>query len=203
MAVPAVEVVLVLESVGVPVAELETALLVQTAVVQELRAGVLALASVAALAAGPVLLRVAAPQVAPVVVDQALQVDREVFPVVRVLAPAADRAVIQLGALPVAPVVVPASPADRQVAPMVSVAALPAARRVVPPAARAEARLEVRVAAVALQRVQAMARATVQAGAALVAGQAAAAPVVDRVVVDRRVDQPAAAPDSAVTDRVI
>src|SRR5678815_3349035 len=101
MAVPAVEVVLVLESAGVPVAELETALPVQTAVVQELRAGVLALASVAALAAaGPVLLRVAAPQVAPVVVDQALQVDREVFPAVRVLAPAADRAVIQLGALP-------------------------------------------------------------------------------------------------------
>ena len=192
------EVVLVLESAGVPVAELETALPVQTAVVQELRAGVLALASVAALAAGPVMLRVAAPQVAPVVVDQALQVDREVFPVVRVLAPAADRAVIQL-----APVVVQASPADRQVAPMVSVAALPAARRLVPPAARAGARLEVRVAAVALQRVQAMARATVQAGAALVTGQAAAAPVVDRVVVDRRVDQPAAAPDSAVTDRVI
>jgi hypothetical protein len=185
----------VLESAEVPVAELETALPVQTAVVQELRAGVLALAAVAA------------PQVAPVVVDQALQVDREVFPVVRVLAPAADRAVIQLGALPAAPVVVQASPADRQVAPMVSVAALPAARRLVPPPARAGARLEVRLAAVALQQVRAVARTTVDAGAALVAVQAAADPVVDRVagrpVVARRVDQPPAAPGSVATDRVI
>lgn len=201
MAVPAVEVVL--ESAEVPAAELAAALPVQTAVVRGLRTAVLGEPSVVALAAGPVLLRLAALQVPPVVVDQALQVDREVFPVVRVLAPARDPAVIQLGGLPVAPVVVQASPADRQEAPEVPVSAPPAALRVVSPAARAGARLEVRMAAVGLQRVRPAARAMVEAVAARVTGQGAADPVVDRAIAARLVARPAAAPGLAATDMVV
>jgi len=203
MAVPAVAAVL--EPVGAPVAEPPAALPVQTVVVRELRAVVLAVTSLAAPAAdqGLVLLQVAALQADPVVV-QALPVDREVVSLVPGLDPAAARALIRVAAPALAPVVVQAPPVDREVAPVVSLAGLPAARRVVP-ADRAEARLEVRVAAVALQRVRAVARATVKADAARVAGPGAADPVVVRVAgqagVGRRL-QPAA-PGPALTARAI
>jgi len=205
MAVPAVAAVL--EPVGAPLAEPPEALPVQTVVVRELRAVVLAVTSLAAPAADPglVLLRVAALQADRVVV-QALPVDREVVSLVPGLDPAAARALIRVAAPALAPVVVQAPPVDREVGPVVSVAGLPAARRVVPPADRAEARLEVRVAAVALQRVRAVARATVKADAARVAGPGAADPVVVRVAgqagVGRRLDQPAA-PGPALTARAI
>jgi len=204
MAVPAVAAVL--EPVGAPVAEPPEALPVQTVVVRELRAVVLAVTSLAAPAAdqGLVLLQVAALQADPVVV-QALPVDREVVSLVPGLDPAAARALIRVAAPALAPVVVQAPPVDREVAPVVSLAGLPAARRVVP-ADRAEARLEVRVAAVALQRVRAVARATVKADAARVAGPGAADPVVVRVAgqagVGRRLDQPAA-PGPALMARAI
>jgi len=204
MAVPAVAAVL--EPVGAPVAEPPAALPVQTVVVRELRAVVLAVTSLAAPAAdqGLVLLQVAALQADPVMV-QALPVDREVVSLVPGLDPAAARALIRVAAPALAPVVVQAPPVDREVAPVVSLAGLPAARRVVP-ADRAEARLEVRVAAVALQRVRAVARATVKADAARVAGPGAADPVVVRVAgqagVGRRLDQPAA-PGPALTARAI
>jgi len=204
MAVPAVAAVL--EPVGAPVAEPPEALPVQTVVVRELRAVVLAVTSLAAPAAdqGLVLLQVAALQADPVMV-QALPVDREVVSLVPGLDPAAARALIRVAAPALAPVVVQAPPVDREVAPVVSLAGLPAARRVVP-ADRAEARLEVRVAAVALQRVRAVARATVKADAARVAGPGAADPVVVRVAgqagVGRRLDQPAA-PGPALTARAI
>ena len=204
MAVPAVAAVL--EPVGAPVAEPPEALPVQTVVVRELRAVVLAVTSLAAPAAdqGLVLLQVAALQADPVMV-QALPVDREVVSLVPGLDPAAARALIRVAAPALAPVVVQAPPVDREVAPVVSLAGLPAARRVVP-ADRAEARLEVRVAAVALQRVRAVARATVEADAARVAGPGAADPVVVRVAgqagVGRRLDQPAA-PGPALTARAI
>ena len=203
MAVPAVAAVL--EPVGAPVAEPPEALPVQTVVVRELRAVVLAVTSLAAPAAdqGLVLLQVAALQADPVMV-QALPVDREVVSLVPGLDPAAARALIRVAAPALAPVVVQAPPVDREVAPVVSLAGLPAARRVVP-ADRAEARLEVRVAAVALQRVRAVARATVKADAARVAGPGAADPVVVRVAgqagVGRRL-QPAA-PGPALTARAI
>jgi len=205
MAVPAVAAVL--EPVGAPVAEPPEALPVQTVVVRELRAVVLAVTSLAAPAAdqGLVLLQVAALQADPVVV-QALPVHREVVSLVPGLDPAEARALIRVAAPALAPVVVQAPPVDREVAPVVSVAGLPAARRVVPPADRAEARLEVRVAAVALQRVRAVARATVEAEAARVAGPGAADPVVVRVAgqagVGLRLDQPAA-PGPALTARAI
>jgi hypothetical protein len=204
IAVPAVAAVL--EPVGAPVAEPPAALPVQTVVVRELRAVVLAVTSLAAPAAdqGLVLLQVAALQADPVMV-QALPVDREVVSLVPGLDPAAARALIRVAAPALAPVVVQAPPVDREVAPVVSLAGLPAARRVVP-ADRAEARLEVRVAAVALQRVRAVARATVKADAARVAGPGAADPVVVRVAgqagVGRRLDQPAA-PGPALTARAI
>lgn len=204
MAVPAVAAVL--EPVGAPVAEPPEALPVQTVVVRELRAVVLAVTSLAAPAAdqGLVLLQVAALQADPVMV-QALPVDREVVSLVPGLDPAAARALIRVAAPALAPVVVQAPPVDREVAPVVSLAGLPAARRVVP-ADRAEARLEVRVAAVALQRVRAVARATVKADAARVAGPGAADPVVVRVAgqagVGRRLDQPAA-PGPALMARAI
>jgi len=204
MAVPAVAAVL--EPVGAPLAEPPEALPVQTVVVRELRAVVLAVTSLAAPAAdqGLVLLQVAALQADPVMV-QALPVDREVVSLVPGLDPAAARALIRVAAPALAPVVVQAPPVDREVAPVVSLAGLPAARRVVP-ADRAEARLEVRVAAVALQRVRAVARATVEADATRVAGPGAADPVVVRVAgqagVGRRLDQPAA-PGPALTARAI
>jgi len=204
IAVPAVAAVL--EPVGAPLAEPPEALPVQTVVVRELRAVVLAVTSLAAPAAdqGLVLLQVAALQADPVMV-QALPVDREVVSLVPGLDPAAARALIRVAAPALAPVVVQAPPVDREVAPVVSLAGLPAARRVVP-ADRAEARLEVRAAAVALQRVRAVARATVEADAARVAGPGAADPVVVRVAgqagVGRRLDQPAA-PGPALTARAI
>jgi hypothetical protein len=160
--VPALEAVV--ESVEVPVA----ALPVQTAVDRAVPAAVLALASVAARAAGqvPVLLQVEAPQPGPGVVRvllvdrevfpvgralapaagqvsveapqvcrvvQALPVDRGAFPVARVAAPAAGRAVIQVVAPELALVVVQATSADRELAPVVPVSALPAALQVVRP----------------------------------------------------------------------
>jgi hypothetical protein len=67
--------------------------------------------------------------------------------------------------------------------------------------------VEVRAAALALQRVRAVARAMVEAGAARVAAQAVADRRVTRVAgraeVTRRVGQAAAAPGPAVTARVI
>jgi hypothetical protein len=59
--------------------------------------------------------------------------------------------------------------------------------------------VEVRAAALALQRVRAVARATVEAGAARVAAQA----VADRAVVARRVGRAVVAPGPAVMARVI
>ena len=205
--VPALEAVV--ESVEVPVADLPA----QTAAV------VLAPASVAAQAAGqvPVLLQVEAPQQGPGVV-RVLLVDREVFPVGRALAPAAGWVLVLLqvavsqgdpvvdqalrvdrevrgparaaAVIPsVAPVVLRAPPAGREVPPVVQVSALPAALRAVRPEAWVA-----RGAAVVLQRVQAVDRAMVEAGAALVAG---------RVVVARGVAQPAAARGPAVMARVV
>jgi len=218
--VPALEAVV--ESVEVPVA----ALPVQTAVDRAVPAAVLALASVAARAAGqvPVLLQVEAPQQGPGVV-RVLLVDREVFPVGRALAPAAGWVLLQVevpqvdpvvdqalrvdrevrgparaaAVIPsVAPVVLRAPPAGREVPPVVQVSALPAALRAVRPEARVA-----RGAAVALQRVQAVERAMVEAGAALVAGQGVADPAAGRVVVARGVAQPAAARGPVVMGRVV
>lgn len=226
--VPALEAVV--ESVEVPVA----ALPVQTAVDRAVPAAVLA--SVAARAAGqvPVLLQVEAPQQGPGVV-RVLLVDREVFPVGRALAPAAGWVLVLLqvgvpqvdpvvdqalrvdrevrgparaaAVIPsVAPVVLRAPPAGREVPPVVQVSALPAALRAVRPEARVA-----RGAAVALQRVQAVDRAMVEAGAALVADPAVGRVVVDRVadpaagrvVVARGVAQPAAARGPVVMARVV
>jgi hypothetical protein len=122
------------ESVEVPVAEPVAALPVQTAVDRAVPAGVLAPASVAAQAAGqvPVLLRVEAPQQGP---GRVLLVDRELSPVGRALAPAAGRAVIQVAAPELALVVVQAPSAERELAPVVPVSALPAALQVVRPEA--------------------------------------------------------------------
>jgi len=224
--VPALEAVV--ESVEVPVA----ALPVQTAVDRAVPAAVLALASVAARAAGqvPVLLQVEAPQQGPGVV-RVLLVDREVFPVGRALAPAAGwvPVLLQVGVpqvdpvvdqalrvdrevrgparaaavIPlVAPVVLRAPPAGREVPPVVQVSALPAALRAVRPEARVA-----RGAAVVLQRVQAVDRAMVEAGAAPVAGQEVvdrvADPAAGRVVVARGVAQPAAARGPVVMARVV
>lgn len=225
--VPALEAVV--ESVEVPVAEPVAALPVQTAVDRAVPAAVLALASVAAQAAGqvPVLLQVEAPQQGPGVV-RVLLVDREVFPVGRALAPAAGWVLVLLqvgvpqvdpvvdqalrvdrevrgparaaAVIPsVAPVVLRAPPAGREVPPVVQVSALPAALRAVRPQARG--------AAVVLQRVQAVDRAMVEAGAALVAGQGVvdrvADPAAGRVVVARGVAQPAAARGPVVMARVV
>jgi len=138
-----------------------------------------------------VLLQVGVPQVDPVV-DQALRVDREVR------GPARAAAVIPL----VAPVVLRAPPAGREVPPVVQVSALPAALRAVRPEARVA-----RGAAVVLQRVQAVDRAMVEAGAAPVAGQEVvdrvADPAAGRVVVARGVAQPAAARGPVVMARVV
>jgi len=76
---------------------------------------------------------VEAPQVCRVV--QALPVDRGAFPVAWVAAPAVGRAVIQLAAPELALVVVQATSADGELAPVVPVSALPAALRVVRPEA--------------------------------------------------------------------
>jgi hypothetical protein len=132
VAVPALEVVV--ESLEVPVAEPAAALPVQTAVDRAVPAAVLAPASVAAQAAGqvPVLLRVEAPQQGP---GRVLLVDRELSPVGRALAPAAGRAVIQVAAPELALVVVQAPSAERELAPVVPVSALPAALQVVRPEA--------------------------------------------------------------------
>jgi len=67
--------------------------------------------------------------------------------------------------------------------------------------------VEVRAAALALQRVRAVARAMVEAGAARVAAQAVAdrlvARVAGRAVVARRVGRAVVAPGPAVMARVI
>jgi hypothetical protein len=186
-----------LEPVGVQVAERAAALPVRTAVVRELRAAVLAVASVAARAAELVLVSVAALQAHRVEV-QTFPVDREVASLVPGLDPPAGPVVIPLVALALALAVVQASPVDPRAAPVVSVAALPA---------RAGARMEERVAAVALQRIRAAARAMEEAGVGLVADPVAADPVVvrgaARAVVGRRVDQPPAAPALALTTRAL
>src|SRR6476619_129888 len=121
--VPALEAVV--ESVEVPVA----ALPVQTAVDRAVPAAVLALASVAARAAGqvPVLLQVEAPQQGPGVV-RVLLVDREVFPVGRALAPAAGQVSVEA---PQVCRVVQALPVDRGAFPVARVAAPAAGRAVI------------------------------------------------------------------------
>jgi hypothetical protein len=197
IAVPAVAAVL--EPVGVQVPERAAALPVQTAVVRELRAAVLEVASVAARPAEQVLVlvSVAALQAHPVEV-RTFPMDREVASLVPGLDPPAGPVVIPLVALALALAVVQASPADPRAAPVVSVAALPT---------RAGARMEERVAAVALQRIRAAARAMEEAGVGLVADPVAADPVVvrgaARAVVGRRVDQPPAAPALALTTRAL
>lgn len=201
MGVPAAEAVLV--RVEVRVAELAAALRVQTATVRERRAAVLAVALVAAPAAGQVLvlLRVEAPQPGPVVA-QPFPVDREVIPAVPGLDPAVGPALQVVVALALAPVVVvQASPADRAVVPVVRVvvrvSGLPAALREVRPEDRAEQVVQV---------VQAAARAVVEAGAALVAGREEArevALVVGRAVVGQGVAQRTAVPAPAVMANVV
>jgi hypothetical protein len=79
---------------------------------------------------------VEAPQVCPVV--QGPPVDRGAFPVARVVAPAVGRPVIQVAAPELALAVVRAPSADRELAPVVPVSALPAALRVVRPEAIVE-----------------------------------------------------------------
>lgn len=193
-AVPAVAAALEPVGVAVLAAALPPAVL-------ERRVAVLRLVSVAALAADRDLLRMAAPQVAPAVV-QAFPVDQEAAAVslVPVLDPAAGQAVIQV-ALALAPAVVQARPAAPRAAPVVSVAALRAVPEEVRPEDRPE-RLVQRVAAVAPQVMQAAARAMVEAGAAPAAVQRAADPVVDRgagqAVVAQAMAQATAVPGTAV-----
>ena len=163
----------------VPVAEPAAAIRVQTATVRELRAAVLAVAWVVAPVVDlvVVLLRVVAPEAGRAVV-QAFLVDREVVSGEPGMAPAADLALVQVVA-PAGPAVALVAgwavaqdfPGDREVIPVVRVSALPAAPREVRQEDRAEEVVQ-RAPAVALPEVQAVAQATVEVGAALVAGRA-------------------------------
>jgi len=213
--IPAAEAVLAW--VEVLVAEPAAVIRVRAAAVRELLAAALAVASVTAPAAVQVLvlLRAAAPQAGPVVV-QAFPVDQEVVQA----GPALDSAVVQATALARGTVVTQAFPADREVVLVVpgldlagvqavalglgpvAAQAFPVHREVVRVAALQEVRPEhraervvQRAAGLALQVMQAVARATVEADAARVAGPVAADPVVVRVArqagVAPRLDQPA------------
>jgi hypothetical protein len=195
--VPAAEAVLAW--VEVPVAEPAAAIRVRTATVRELRAAALAVVSVTAPAAVQVLvlLRVAAPQAGPAAV-RAFPVDPEVLPA----GPALDPAGVQAVTLGLGPVAAQAFPGHREV---VRVPALPAALREVRPADRAEGVVQ-RPAGLALQVMQAVARAMVGAGAAPVAGQAAArvvAPVAGRTAVVQGPAQPMAVPGLALLGNVV
>jgi len=147
--------------------------------VRELRAAVLAVAWVVAPVVDlvVVLLRVVAPEAGRAVV-QAFLVDREVVSGEPGMAPAADLALVQVVA-PAGPAVALVAgwavaqdfPGDREVIPVVRVSALTAAPREVRQEDRAEEVVQ-RAPAVALPEVQAVAQATVEVGAALVAGRA-------------------------------
>ena len=193
--VPAAEAVLAW--VEVPVAEPAAAIRVRTATVRELRAAALAVVSVTAPAAVQVLvlLRVAAPQAGPALV-RAFPVDQEVVPA----GPALDPAGFQAVALGLRPAAAQAFPGHREV---VRVPALPAALREVRPADRAQGVVQ-RPAGLALQIMQAVARAMVGPGVAPVAGQAAArvvAPVAGVVV--QGAAQPMAVPGLALLGNVV
>jgi hypothetical protein len=203
----------VLAWVAVPVAEPAAAIRVRTATVRELRAAALAVVSVTAPAAVQVvvLLRVAAPQARPgldpagvqpaalavgPMVAQAFPAERELV----LVGPALDPAGVQAVTLGLGPVAAQAFPGHREV---VRVPALPAALREVRPADRAEGVVQ-RPAGLALQVMQAVARAMVGAGVAPVAGQAAArvvAPVAGVVV--QGAAQPMAVPGLALLGNVV
>ena len=193
MEVPAAEAVLAW--VEVPVAEPAAAIRVRTATVRELRAAALAVVSVTAPAAVQVLVlrRVAAPQAGPALV-LAFPVDQEVVPA----GPALDPAGFQAVALGLGPVAAQAFPGHREV---VRVPALPAALREVRPADRAQGVVQ-RAVGLALQVMQAVARAMVGAGAAPVAGRAAA-PVAGQTAVVQGAAQPMAVPGLALLGNVV
>ena len=199
------------EAVLARVAERAAAIRVQTAMVRELRAAVLAVAWAAGMDQVLVLLRAAA-----------LAADREAVSGEPGMAPAADLALAQVvvpgarsaagpavalaagsaadPAVALGPVVAQDCPVDREVVPVVRVSALPVAPPEVPQEDRPEEVVQ-RAVAVALQEVQAVAQAAVEAGAARVPGQGAAlvvARVADQGVGLQRVAQATAVPGPAI-----